>query len=1404
MTGASATTESYRVTGLRNGRTYSFKIRAVNNVGYGVVSDAVTVTPMASAIVLSATPGDGRVRLDWTYADPEFFLSWVYLQKKGAGGGSGSMYDIPGGKTKRTHTVTGLTNGTAYSFQVGRTTTPPPGVPTAILAPMSNEVTATPNPPAGVTISPSSLTVEEGSSNTYTVKLNRRPSASVTVTVGGASGDVTVAGSPLTFTTSNWDTAQTITVNAGTDADAEDDTATLTHSSASSDADYGNELGIDDVDVTVTDTTPVLQLLNDPAAVTEGTAISLTVTSDKALTGDLKVRLRLAARSSNGFTAADIRGSLGPRNFTASFGSTASTTGTVTIPTILDSTVEGAEAYRITLRNGTGYVRGADRTADGTLKNVPTSLSIGDVTAAEGGTFTFTVTASPAPSSEASFKYTVTAESGDTATAGTDFTAVTPATAATVAANAGSATVTVSVTNDDLDENNETFTVTLSDASAGTTITDATATGTIEDDDESPVLSGIANRTVKAGQAVDITAVATDGDNDPITYAWTRKAGETAPAIPGGTALNQARLMFTTTTVGTYTMEVTASDGNGNSDTEEIVIRVTATSQAPTASGGGGGGGGSGGGSTTPTGTKGVTVSRATLRVSEGGGAVYTVVLDRRPSGNVTITVSGASGDVTVSPSSLTFTPANWDTPQTVTVRAAEDADAVADTATLTHEASGGGYGSVSIADVSVRVTENDEAGVAVTPTELMVDEGGSGTYTVALTSEPTAEVTVAIAGAAGDITVAPASRGFTAANWDTAQTVTVRAAEDADAVADTATLTHEVSGGDYDSVKADAVSVRVTDNDKAGVTVTPTELTVDEDGSGTYTVVLTSEPTGPVTVTPASSDGGAATVSEALSFTAANWDTPQTVTVSGVEDEDSLADMRATVSHRVSGGDYGGVTAESVSVTVRNTTSAEALGRANRLNEVILPQFAAGFATQTLGAVADRIESVSAGFASRELRLGAMPMSASSEGVLNLRHDGRTGALGDRTGFGGRTDRPLRLADVLDGAAFGMTLGQEEEEGGFPAIGVWGRGGRLSLSGTDREVSWDGGLWSAHVGADARIGSDFLAGIVVSHATGDFDASGAAETGSVAGIYEAGLTSAHPYLAWLAPDGSNLWASGGYGRGEVRVTETGMNKRDAGMSFASGAVGGRSVLFRDADLLAGGMTRLAVKGEGSYARFSTASESGLEGLTAHTSRLRLMLEGSHERTLGTGTLTPALEVGVLYDRGDAVEGAGVEVGGSVAYRMRDPGLTLQVRSRALVTHAETERREWGVGAMVSLDPGDEGRGPFLKVAPSQGGTESGLQQMFDRTPAFSPTPMAGLRAERRLTAEGGHGFGLPLAGVLTPYAGLQMAEMGRALRLGARYQLGPLFRLDLEGARRESVMGTRDRRLALQGALGW
>ena len=98
----------------------------------------------------------------------------------------------------------------------------------------------------------------------------------------------------------------------------------------------------------------------------------------------------------------------------------------------------------------------------------------------------------------------------------------------------------------------------------------------------------------------------------------------------------------------------------------------------------------------------------------------------------------------------------------------------------------------------------------------------------------------------------------------------------------ETVAISHSVSG--YGSVTTAAnVSVTVSDNDTAGVSVSPTSLSVRESGTTTYTVVLNTEPSGTVTVTPSSGDTGAATLSpSSLTFTSGNWDTAQTVTVSG------------------------------------------------------------------------------------------------------------------------------------------------------------------------------------------------------------------------------------------------------------------------------------------------------------------------------------------------------------------------------------------------------------------------------------------------------------------------------------------------------------------------------------------
>ena len=102
------------------------------------------------------------------------------------------------------------------------------------------------------------------------------------------------------------------------------------------------------------------------------------------------------------------------------------------------------------------------------------------------------------------------------------------------------------------------------------------------------------------------------------------------------------------------------------------------------------------------------------------------------------------------------------------------------------------------------------DGGVSASESVLRVSEGESGTYEVALRSRPDDTVTVNITGHEGtDVSVNPASLAFTVDDWSTARTVTVGVAADDDSVPDTAvTLVHQPSGGGFDDMGGDLVTV--------------------------------------------------------------------------------------------------------------------------------------------------------------------------------------------------------------------------------------------------------------------------------------------------------------------------------------------------------------------------------------------------------------------------------------------------------------------------------------------------------------------------------------------------------------------------------------------------------------------
>ena len=148
--------------------------------------------------------------------------------------------------------------------------------------------------------------------------------------------------------------------------------------------------------------------------------------------------------------------------------------------------------------------------------------------------------------------------------------------------------------------------------------------------------------------------------------------------------------------------------------------------------------------------------------------------------------ISADPDEATVSPTVLTFSPADWNFPQTVTVTGVDDhlidgSQLTLVTVSVADDVSDGNFAEVGDQAVSVTTTDNDVAGFVLSKTTLTVSEAGStDTFTIVLTAQPDSSVTLAaIGGDAGEATVSPAVLTFAPDDWDVPQTVTVTGVDD-------------------------------------------------------------------------------------------------------------------------------------------------------------------------------------------------------------------------------------------------------------------------------------------------------------------------------------------------------------------------------------------------------------------------------------------------------------------------------------------------------------------------------------------------------------------------------------------------------------------------------------------------
>ena len=836
-----------------------------------------------------------------------------------------------------------------------------------------------------VTINPTSglTTSETGTSDSYTVVLDAEPSSNVVINLSSDdTSEGTVSPTSLTFTATNWNTAQTVTVT-GVNDNIDDDNVIyhiIAADAISSDPAYSG-MNIDTVEVINNDDSDqagitVSALSNNTAE--SGTNASFTIRLNSEPTSNVTIALSSDDTSEGTVSPASLI--FTPSNW--------NTIQTVTITAVDDYLDDGDISYNIITSNASS----SDSKYNGmpvpdvsviNIDNDNAGVNISSVTGTiseSGGHGTFTITLTSEPTDDVTIGLTCSDPSEGTLS-------ISSAVLNSINWNTG-VDVTVTGVDDDVDDGDVTFTIITGDASSadndynGMPVGDVTVIN-VDDDVAGFTVSNISGHTSETGGTATFTIRLNSQPTDNVTVSFTSSDSGEGVASPASFTFTSANWD------NTQTITVTGQDDDIDDDnqTYTIVNTVASTSDALYAS-------------LDPddvtvindddADAAGITVSAISGHTNEGGQtATFTIVLNSEPTSNVTIGLSSSATDeVTVAVSSVTFTSANWSTAQTITVTGVDD-DIVdgAQTATIITAlavSSDTKYNNINPNDVTViNDDQGDVAGVTVSPTSGLqtAENGATATFTIVLTSEPTADVTINLSSSdTGEGTVSPASVTFTSANWNNTQTITVTGVNDAVADGDQSytiiTSAANSSDGVYNGMAVDDVSVTNVDGDIANINVSTISRHTNEDGqTATFTIVLTSQPTANVTIGLSSSDATEGTVSPAsVTFTSGNWNTTQTVTVTGVDDNIDDGDVTYTIitaAATSTDGNYGGMNADDV--TVVNDDNGDAAGITVTPTSGLTTTEAGGNETFTIVLTSEPTADVTIGLSSSDATEGAV-----------------------------------------------------------------------------------------------------------------------------------------------------------------------------------------------------------------------------------------------------------------------------------------------------------------------------------------------------------------------------------------------------------------------------------------------
>ncbi|MBW4512023.1 MAG: DUF4347 domain-containing protein [Scytonematopsis contorta HA4267-MV1] len=790
-------------------------------------------------------------------------------------------------------------------------------------------------------ISIDDVAVDEGGAATFTISLSNPSSETVSVRYITNDGTATTADNdytaiPSTLVTFNpGETSKTFTVNTTQDNKLErSETVNVTLNAATNATIAAVNAGVGTLTIRNDDALPTITI--DDVAVNEGGTATFTIRLSNANVEDVTLNYSTsdgtATAADNDYTA------INPTPITIREGQLSTT---ITVNTTADTKFEPNETLNINLTDVVGAKLPTDDTAVGvlTITNDDTqpTISIDDVSIDEGGAATFTVSLSNASSEIVTVNYNTS--DGTARVADGDYTAIS-LTPITFNPGETTKTFTVNTTTDDKFEANETLSINLSGATNGTIASGAAGVGELTIRNEDPVpkisISPVTIRQDEGSSGVTpyvFTVSLSNPSDQTITVDYTTNDG-TATVANSDYADNDGRLTFNPNTLSqTITVNV---NGDGKAETDEtFTVSLNGANNASLAP------------SRTATGN--ITNddfpnfsieyvgSNLTTGEERGGTATFKVKLTSQPTADVTLGLTSDNTlEGTVSNSSLTFTSANWNIEQTVTVTGVDDdfddGDVAYKIITAAATSADSDYNNLNPPDIDVINIDNDTAGFSIVPVSdaTTTETGGITSFRVKLNSRPTADVALNLTSdnlGEGVVSVGN-SLTFNSSNWNVEQIVTVRGVDDEidDGNVGYKLLNSSLSSDrSYNNLRGET-NVTNINNDTAGFTITPLSglITTEAGGTASFSVKLNSKPTDDVTLNLASDNSreGVVSTGSNLTFNSTNWNREQIVTITGVDDtlvDGDIGYKILTSSATSRDLRYNGFNPEDVSVTNSN-----------------------------------------------------------------------------------------------------------------------------------------------------------------------------------------------------------------------------------------------------------------------------------------------------------------------------------------------------------------------------------------------------------------------------------------------------------------------------------------------------